>query len=130
MNGWLGDASGAAAPHASAPIAAGELLDARLAKVYFDTSSAVVPADTSARMASVLGTLHADPDVVAHVSGYHDASGDLAANQELAKQRAQAIQQWLVVNGVDAERITLEKPVQTEGNGSADAARRVEVKIE
>lgn len=130
VNGWLGDASGAGAPHASAPIAAGELLDARLAKVYFDTSSAVVPADTSARMASVLGTLHADPDVVAHVSGYHDASGDLAANQELAKQRAQAIQQWLVVNGVGAERITLKKPVQTEGNGNADAARRVEVKIE
>jgi K(+)-stimulated pyrophosphate-energized sodium pump len=130
VNGWLGGTSGTAAPHASAPIATGELLDARLAKLYFDTSSAVVPADTSARMASVLGTLHADPDVVAHVSGYHDASGDLAANQELAKQRALAIQQWLVVNGVGVERIILEKPVQTEGNGDANEARRVEVKIE
>ncbi|MGN6225108.1 OmpA family protein [Pseudoxanthomonas sp.] len=107
-----------------------ELTNDHLAKVYFDVGSAVVPADTSARLASVLGSLHANPDSKARVSGFHDASGDLATNQELAKQRAQAIQQWLVVNGIPAERIALDKPMQTEGNGNADEARRVEVKVE
>ena len=66
----------------------------------------------------------------AGVSGFHDASGDAAANEALAKQRAEAIQQWLVVNGVAAERITLDKPAQTTGSGDADEARHVDVRLE
>ena len=130
VNGWLGGAAASSHSAAAAPIVAGELIDGRLAKVYFDTGSAVVPADASARLSSVLGTLHSDTGRRALVSGYHDTSGDVAVNQELAKQRAQAIQQWLVVNGVAAERIVLSKPMETTGDGSADEARRVEVKVE
>ncbi len=125
VDGWFkGGAHSAESMHVA------EMTDARLAKVYFDVGSAVVPADASAQLASVLGSLHAKSDSKARVSGFHDASGDLATNQELAKQRAQAIQQWLVVNGIAAERIELDKPMQTEGNGNADEARRVEVKVE
>lgn len=132
VDGWFkGDASAAAGgAHSAESMHVAEMTDARLAKVYFDVGSAVVPADASARLASVLGSLHAKSDSKARVSGFHDASGDLATNQELAKQRAQAIQQWLVVNGIAAERIELDKPMQTEGNGNADEARRVEVKVE
>ncbi|HVK51853.1 MAG TPA: OmpA family protein [Pseudoxanthomonas sp.] len=101
-----------------------------MARVYFDVGSAVVPADVTARMSSVLTTVMAAPDSKVRVSGYHDASGDVATNQELAKQRAVAIQQWLVVNGVSQERITLDKPVQTQGKGDADEARRVEITVE
>ena len=132
VDGWFkGGASAAAgSAHSAESMHVAELTNDHLAKVYFDVGSAVVPADASARLASVLGSLHAKPDSKARVSGFHDASGDLATNQELAKQRAQAIQQWLVVNGVAAERIELDKPMQTEGNGNADEARRVEVKVE
>lgn len=132
VDGWFKGGAGAAAgsAHSAESMHVAELTNDHLAKVYFDVGSAVVPADASARLASVLGSLHAKPDSKARVSGFHDASGDLATNQELAKQRAQAIQQWLVVNGVAAERIELDKPMQTEGNGNADEARRVEVKVE
>lgn len=132
VDGWFkGGASAAAGgTHSAESMHVAEMTDAHLAKVYFDVGSAVVPADASARLASVLGSLHAKSDSKARVSGFHDASGDLATNQELAKQRAQAIQQWLVVNGIAAERIELDKPMQTEGNGNADEARRVEVKVE
>lgn len=132
VDGWFkGGASAAAGgAHSAESMHVAEMTDARLAKVYFDVGSAVVPADASARLASVLGSLHAKSDSKARVSGFHDASGDLATNQELAKQRAQAIQQWLVVNGIAVERIELDKPMQTEGNGNADEARRVEVKVE
>jgi K(+)-stimulated pyrophosphate-energized sodium pump len=132
VDGWFkGGASAAAGgAHSAESMHVAEMTDAHLAKVYFDVGSAVVPADASARLASVLGSLHAKSDSKARVSGFHDASGDLATNQELAKQRAQAIQQWLVVNGIAAERIELDKPMQTEGNGNADEARRVEVKVE
>ncbi len=107
-----------------------EIVNDRLARVYFESGSAVVPADVSARMASVLGELHANPDSRARVSGFHDPSGDAAANAELARQRAEAIQQWLVVNGIAQERVTLDKPVQAEAQGDPDQARRVEVKVE
>ncbi len=132
VDGWFKGGAGAAvgSAHSAESMHVAEMTDARLAKVYFDVGSAVVPADASARLASVLGSLHAKSDSKARVSGFHDASGDLATNQELAKQRAQAIQQWLVVNGIPAERIELDKPMQTEGNGNADEARRVEVKVE
>ena len=130
VNGWLGSGGQDSGGVHAAAAAGDAATDARLARVYFDTGSAVVPADASARLAGALGTLHADPATQARVSGYHDASGDLATNQALAKQRAEAIQQWLVVNGVAAERITLDKPVQTEGDGNAEEARRVEVKVE
>ncbi len=130
VNGWIGGGSASPAHVSSAPVVAGELIDGRLAKVYFDVGSAVVPADASARLSSVLGTLHSEASRQALVSGYHDTSGDVAVNQELAKQRAQAIQQWLVVNGIAVERIVLSKPVETTGAGSADEARRVEVKVE
>ncbi|MCL6713619.1 sodium-translocating pyrophosphatase [Pseudomonas sp. R2.Fl] len=132
VDGWFKGGAGAAvgSAHSAESMHVAEMTDARLAKVYFDVGSAVVPADASARLASVLGSLHAKSDSKARVSGFHDASGDLATNQELAKQRAQAIQQWLVVNGIAAERIELDKPMQTEGNGNADEARRVEVKVE
>ncbi|PZQ27804.1 OmpA family protein [Pseudoxanthomonas japonensis] len=108
----------------------GEVVDGRSARILFDSSSAVVPADTSARLSGVLGTLGADPAAHVRVSGFHDASGDAAANEALAKQRAEAIQQWLVVNGVAAERITLDKPAQTTGSGDAGEARRVDVLVE
>ncbi|KAF1723009.1 K(+)-stimulated pyrophosphate-energized sodium pump [Pseudoxanthomonas wuyuanensis] len=132
VDGWLGSATAATTTHAAAMSAddASFVADGRLGKVYFDTGSAVVPADTSARLSGVLGTLHANTDARARISGYHDSTGDTAVNEELARQRAQAIQQWLVVNGIAEARIDLDKPAVTTGDGSADEARRVEVKVE
>ncbi|GGD44847.1 K(+)-stimulated pyrophosphate-energized sodium pump [Pseudoxanthomonas indica] len=132
IDGWFkGRAAEAAdSAHAAAALHVSELGNERMARVYFDVGSAVVPADVTARMSSVLTTLMAKPESKVRVSGYHDASGDVATNQELAKQRAVAIQQWLVVNGVTQERITLDKPMQTQGKGDADEARRVEITVE
>ncbi|TQM06604.1 K(+)-stimulated pyrophosphate-energized sodium pump [Pseudoxanthomonas sp. 3HH-4] len=130
VNGWLGSATSVEAAAHVAPMAAGDVVDGRQARILFDSGSAVVPADTSARLSGVLGTLGADQGKRVRVSGFHDASGDAAANEALAKQRAEAIQQWLVVNGVAVERISLDKPVQTIGSGDADQARRVDVMVE
>lgn len=130
VNGWLGSATSMEASAHAVPMAAADVVDGRSARILFDSGSAVVPADTSARLSGVLGTLSADPGKRVRVSGFHDASGDAAANEALAKQRAEAIQQWLVVNGVAADRITLDKPAQTTGSGDADEARRVDVLVE
>lgn len=130
VNGWLGSAASVEASARAVPMAAADVVDGRSARILFDSGSAVVPADTTARLSGVLGTLGADPGKRVRVSGFHDASGDAAANEALARQRAEAIQQWLVVNGVAADRITLDKPAQTTGSGDADEARRVDVVVE
>ena len=63
------------------------------------------------------------------VSGYHDASGDAAANAELAKQRAVAVGDALKAAGAPADKVELAKPEQTQATGPASEARRVEVKV-
>jgi outer membrane protein OmpA-like peptidoglycan-associated protein len=61
------------------------------------------------------------------VSGFHDATGDLALNQELAKKRAESVRDALKALGVAEDKIELKKPEQTQASGSNAEARRVEV---
>ena len=63
------------------------------------------------------------------ISGYHDPTGDQAANEELAKNRAGSVRDALVAAGVDESRINMEKPVVTSGGGTLADARRVEVTV-
>ena len=65
------------------------------------------------------------------VSGYTDSTGNAAANAELSKKRAQAVQAFFEAQGVKAENIELRKPENTTAAQGNDAqGRRVEVKLE
>jgi K(+)-stimulated pyrophosphate-energized sodium pump len=156
VNGWLGSptatghaqatsieqpvaaASASANPEVAIAVAAAEAAaaantavaaDSHLAKLYFDVGG-TTPIDAEAALRQVLATLQANPDSKARISGYHDASGDAATNAGLAKTRAQTVQQLLIANGIAEDRIALEKPVLSTGDGNADEARRVEVLVE
>ena len=99
--------------------------------LYFGVgSSALAPAQAPGT-AKLIAYLAANPDKKALISGYHSASGELAANQELAKQRAFAVRDTLQAGGITANRVVLDKPLQTEANisGEDPVARRVEVTI-
>ncbi len=131
----------AAAPAAAAPaaVAAPAVVAAAPATapqalkevVYFPVNSALLKGDEVQKIDKLLAALNAQPDSAATISGYHSASGKLSANQELAKQRAFKIRDALVKAGVAANRITLDKPQQTEANikGEDPFARRVEVTV-
>ena len=65
------------------------------------------------------------------VSGFTDSTGNAAANEELSKQRAQAVQAFFEAQGVNAANIELRKPESTTGAVGNDVeGRRVEVKVE
>ena len=117
------------APVESVPADTTAAMDAPAATLYFDVGSADLPADSTGGLEPVVAYLKANPSTTAVVSGYHDPSGDAAANEELAKNRALAVQNALEGAGVEAARIDLEKPVVTTGSGSPDDARRVEVTV-
>jgi outer membrane protein OmpA-like peptidoglycan-associated protein len=117
----------APAPRAETPAA--PTVAAPTAVVYFDVDQATLPADGVASLSSVVDYLKANPGATAVVSGYHDPTGDKAANEELAKDRANSVRATLVMEGIEESRIDMQKPVQTEGGGTAEQARRVEVSV-
>jgi len=122
-------------PTASVAPAAGEaFVDAPLAgtvagTLYFAVGKAELPADAAAAIAAIKREATAAPGKKLVLSGFHDASGDPAKNAELAKNRAKAVRAALQADGIAPERIALRKPESTTGDGSSQAARRVEVRL-
>lgn len=124
----IGQAIGQAAPRpapASAAFAPSILRVVGL--VYFEVGKAEPPADAMLLLGPAVRAAKAMPAVKLVVSGYHDASGDATANEELAKQRAFAVRDVLVAAGIASERIELAKPAVTIGGDDPREARRVEV---
>ena len=94
-------------------------------KFYFASGKAGLATGANEALAEVVKGVKAGQKAV--VSGFHDNTGNLAANQELAKQRAISVRDTLVALGVPADSIELKKPENAEGTGDNAQARRVEV---
>jgi len=99
------------------------------ASLYFEVDRFDLPADAAATLSALVAFLKSNPTAVAVVSGFHDPTGNVEHNLELAKNRALAVRDFLVRQGVAQPRIDLAKPVETTGSGSLDEARRVEVSV-
>jgi outer membrane protein OmpA-like peptidoglycan-associated protein len=139
----MNKAAPAAAPTAAADTAADQLraaspdalIDGPIAgeligSLYFNTGSAALPADANLAVAAAQASLAQAPATARLVlSGFHDASGDPAKNAELAKERAKAVRAALQAAGVEPMRIGLRKPESTTGDGKAEEARRVEIRL-
>jgi K(+)-stimulated pyrophosphate-energized sodium pump len=117
-------APAAAVVAAPAPVAAAAPAQA---KFLFDVAKADLPANAATDIAKLAAAAKTGSGKLV-ISGFHDASGDPAKNAELAKQRAFAVRDALKAAGVADDRIETKKPEQINA-GSADDARRVEVKL-
>jgi cytochrome c oxidase cbb3-type subunit II len=114
----------------AAPVAgdaASVVVENGLVKFYFATGKADVATGGADALADAAKAV-ADGKVLT-ISGFHDATGDQATNEELAKKRAFAVRDALVAMGVDAGHLELVKPALSSGEGSNAEARRVEVAI-
>lgn len=94
---------------------------------YFATGSADLAPGAAEALASVIQGVQAGRRAV--ISGFHDTTGDAAANEALAARRAGMVREVLVGLGVPADRLDLQKPALTAGTGIDAQARRVEVKL-
>lgn len=139
------DAAAASAPasapaaEASAPVAAADepagsavvadtAHDMPALKVYFDSGKTDVHGDFATKSTELVDYMKAHADTKAVISGFNDPTGDAAANAELSKNRAQAVQAALLAAGIPEDRTVLEKPAETSGTAATNAAsRRVEV---
>ena len=105
-----------------------QVVEPGLVKFYFESGKADLAGGAAEALVDVGKGVAAGKKAV--ISGFHDATGDPAANAELAKQRAFKVADTLKQMGVPDDKIELKKPEQLTGSGPNAEARRVEVKLE
>lgn len=117
-----------APPATRAPAPAGPVVSGGLpAKVYFETGSFALDGDATGAIARAVTEIKVS-DAKIDVTGYTDKTGNVAANEELARNRARAVRDALIAAGVPQASITMKPPVFVTGSGADAEARRVEIK--
>ncbi len=97
-----------------------------LPTIYFAFNSTAIAESELVKLQDIKAQMDANPEIKITVNGWCDTMGSKAVNDRISLKRAETVKNWLVSNGIAAERITVK------GNGSdfneADAAkaRRVE----
>lgn len=74
--------------------------------VYFPFNRTDITPSEQAKMQQILNLLRANPEMKVTVNGWCDATGSVAVNDRISRQRAETVKSWLVSHGIDAARIT------------------------
>ncbi len=92
-----------------------------LPTIYFAFNSTVISENELAKLQEIKKQMEDNPEMKITVNGWCDTKGGKAVNDRISLKRAETVKNWLVSNGIAAERITVK------GNGSdfneADAAK-------
>ena len=132
-----GSATGGVTPHMATPAAvvaaapadaASFKVEGGVVKFYFASGKADLAGGAAAALADVAKGVTTGKKAV--VSGFTDATGDAAKNEELAKQRAFAVREAIKAAGVAEDKIELKKPEALTASGGNAEARRVEVSLQ
>jgi outer membrane protein OmpA-like peptidoglycan-associated protein len=107
--------------------AAAITVESGVVKFYFASGKAELAEGASAALVDVVKGARSGQRVV--ISGFHDASGGVRSNAELARRRGLAVRSLLLAASVPDSQIILEKPAQTTGSGGKAEARRVEITL-
>jgi outer membrane protein OmpA-like peptidoglycan-associated protein len=85
-----------------------------MSDVLFDTAKFTLKPNTQVSLAKVATILQLYPDLKVQVEGYTDSIGSEPYNQKLSENRANAVHDFLIQNGVPAANVT------ATGYGEAD----------
>lgn len=123
----------AATPAASAAAVAGDsasfVAENGVVTFYFASGKADVAAGAEAALRELIANAQAQGKT-AHISGFHDTTGNAEHNAELAKKRAGAVRDALLALGLAENQAELKKPEQAQVDGNNALARRVEVRLQ
>jgi len=103
--------------------------------IYFDKNKATITAKSKPALANAAKVLNSYPSIHLEISGHTSSEGDAAVNQRLSQERAEAVKQWLVDNGVGSERIKTrgvgaEEPIADNKKAAGrEKNRRIEFKV-
>lgn len=74
-------------------------------KVHFTPGKDVIESRSHALLHDIADTLRKLPIKHIRIEGHADSSGDDEFNLELSKKRANAVHDWLIIAGIEAERL-------------------------
>jgi OOP family OmpA-OmpF porin len=94
-------------------VSAGEMLEAlnrdgfiALRGILFDSGKDLIKPESEPLLREVLGLLNGTPALRLSIDGHTDNVGNPSANLALSKRRAEAVRNWLVGQGVSANRLS------------------------
>src|SRR6478609_4363210 len=103
--------------------------------IYFDKNKATVTAKSKPVLGNAAKVLNSYPSIHLEISGHTSSEGDPAVNQRLSQERADAVKQWLVDNGVAPERLKTrgagaEEPIADNKKAAGrEKNRRIEFRV-
>lgn len=106
-----------------------------LENVFFETASAALRVNSKAELDKLKEFLEENPTVNIQLNGHTDNVGKEEDNLLLSQQRAEAVRQYLIDNGISGNRISAKgfgesKPIQTNETAAGRAKnRRTEFQI-
>jgi outer membrane protein OmpA-like peptidoglycan-associated protein len=110
-------------------------LNAYAKTILFNSGKATFKQETFAVLQSITAILKQYPSSKFSIEGHTDSDGKDATNQKLSEDRAGAVKNYLVENGIDASRLSSagfgeSKPIDSNKTAKGKANnRRVEVKL-
>lgn len=97
------------------------------ARVYFELDSAKLDAASLGELGKVSSYLKSHPGMTVTITGYADKTGAHEHNVVLAKERAKAVRNAILKQGVKQNQVNLKAPVNVTGGADDKEARRVDV---
>ena len=106
-----------------------------LENIYFETNKATLKPDSYEQLNQVVKFMKNNESVKLEISGHTDNTGSLKYNTKLSEERAKAVVDYLVTQGIDASRLEWKGYAFTQPIAPNDTAegreknRRVEFKV-
>ncbi len=115
------------------PIKIGERIVLR--NIFFELDKYELQSESITELTKILDFLNKNKKLSVELSGHTDDQGSDEYNQELSEMRAKAVYEYLVLHGIDKNRMTFigygeEQPIESNENPEGRASnRRTEMKI-
>lgn len=106
-----------------------------LNNIFFDLNSSMLKKESENELNMLFTMLQKKPELKIEISGHTDSTGGQVFNQSLSEERAEAVRQYLIMQGIDKNRITSrgygsDKPVSSNESEVGRAQnRRTEMRI-
>lgn len=103
--------------------------------INFELNSAEITASSRPSLDRVAKALKAQDDFKVEIAGHTDSTGSASYNETLSDKRAKSVRQYLIDQGIDADRMTARgygemEPIASNDNQSGRAMnRRVEFRV-
>lgn len=115
------------------PIRVGETVILR--NIFFDTDKFILKDESRSELARLISLLKSNPQISIEISGHTDNHGTADHNIVLSKNRAEAVYNYLILNGIAKERLSysgfgMSRPIDTNDTDAGRANnRRTEFRV-